>query len=132
LVLALLLLIFGEEILSMLFTAEYADAFTILAVLIMGRSISTLFGTPMILLSMTHHQDIVLRVLVIASMLTVGGYFLVAEPYGAIGVAAVSAASVVFQGLVLATVAHHVLGLNTLPKFSISGWRGLIRLVLKA
>jgi len=132
LALAILLLIFGEQILSVLFTPEYADAVTILAVLIIGRSISTLFGTPMILLSMTHHQDIVLRVLVIASMLTVGGYFLVAEPYGAIGVAAVSAASVVFQALVLATVAHHVLGLNTLPKLSISGWRGLIRLVLKA
>ncbi|MGY8796525.1 MAG: hypothetical protein ACKVJN_15630 [Woeseiales bacterium] len=81
----------------------------------------------MMLLSMTHHQDIVLRILVVASALTLAGYAWVVGPYGAIGVAAISAISVVVQALLLSIVARRVLGLNTLPNMSVSGWRNFFK-----
>lgn len=127
LALAAILFVFGEPIMSILFTPEYAGAFGVLAILSMGRAVSTLFGTPMMLLSMTHHQDIVLRLLAVASVLTLAAYAWVAEPYGAIGIAAVSAISVVLQGLMLAVIAQRLLGINTLPQLSVSGWRQFFR-----
>lgn len=130
LVLAAILYFFGGSVLTVLFTPEYAGAASILVVLAVGRSISTLFGSPMMLLSMTHHQDIVLRVLVAASALTLAGYAWVAEPYGAIGVAAVSAISVVVQALLLFIVARRVLELNTLPNISVSGWRNFFKRIM--
>lgn len=116
---------FGEPLLSILFTPEYAGAFSVLVVLAFGRALSTAFGTPIVLLSMTHHQGVVTRVLAIAAILTLAGYAWVAEPFGAVGVAAVSAGSVLLQGLALALTARHILGINTLPRLSVTGWRQL-------
>ncbi|MBT5219294.1 MAG: hypothetical protein HOM16_07395, partial [Woeseia sp.] len=127
LVLAAILYFFGDSVLIILFTPEYAGAVGVLVVLALGRSISAFLGSPMMLLSMTHHQDIVLRILVVASALTLAGYAWVVGPYGAIGVAAISAISVVVQALLLSIVARRVLGLNTLPNMSVSGWRNFFK-----
>jgi len=119
LLLGVALLVFGGDVLSILFTSEYGAGYSVLAVLALGRGISTLFGSPVMLLSMTHHQNMVLRMLLVASVLTLAGYIFAADTYGAIGVAYVSAASAIFQGLLLAIAARRVLGINTLPHASI-------------
>ena len=72
---------------------------------------------------MTHHQQAVMRVLLTASVVTIIGYVLAANTYGAIGVAAVTAFSAIFQGLLLAIVAHRVLQITTLPCLSVENWR---------
>jgi len=123
LLLGIVLLIIGGDVLTILFTSEYAAGYSVLAVLALGRGVSTLFGSPVMLLSMTHHQKVVLRVLLLASVLTLTGYVYAADTYGAIGVAYVSAASAIFQGLVLTIVARRLLGINTLPHLSISDWK---------
>jgi hypothetical protein len=90
-----------------------------------GRVVSTFFGLPAILLSMTNHQVAVFRVLSIASALTLVGYLYAASSYGAIGVATVGAISVVLQGLLLSIIAYRLLGVNTLPQFSVRSWKQL-------
>ncbi|MBT5218630.1 MAG: hypothetical protein HOM16_03985 [Woeseia sp.] len=127
LLLGIFLFLFGKDVLSILFTSEYAAGYSALAILAIGRGISTLFGSPIALLSMTHHQQAVLRVLLVGSVLTLVGYIAAADVYGAVGVATVSAASAIFQGLLLAIVARRVLAINTLPHVSADGWRGFIR-----
>ena len=119
LLLGIVLLMYGDDVLSILFTSEYAAGYSVLVVLALGRGISTLFGSPVMLLSMTNHQNIVLRVLLVASVLTLAGYIYAADIYGAIGVAYVGAASAILQGMFLAIAARRVLGINTLPHVSI-------------
>jgi len=127
LLLGIVLIVIGGDVLSILFTSEYAAGYSVLAILALGRGLSTLFGSPVMLLSMTHHQYIVLRVLLVASVLTLAGYVYAAGIYGAIGVAYVSAASAVFQGLLLAIVARRVLGVNTLPHLAVADWKQFLR-----
>ena len=99
----------------------------ILILLTTGRVISTIFGLPAILLSMTNHQVAVFRVLSVASALTLIGYLFAASSYGAVGVATVGATSVVLQGLILSLIAYRLVGVNTLPQFSISSWKLLLK-----
>ncbi len=122
-IIALGLTIFGREALSLLFSAPYRSAYFILVLLALGRCLSTFFGPPMILLSMTNYQTIVLRILLITAVLTFLGYWVVAPQYGAIGVAAISAGSATLQNLFLAIVAHKRIGVLTFPQLSFSAWK---------
>ena len=74
-----------------------------------------------------NHQVAVFRVLSVASALTLIGYLFAASTFGAIGVATVGATSVVLQGLVLSLIAYRLLGVNTLPQFSIRSWKLLLK-----
>ncbi|MEE9354434.1 MAG: hypothetical protein V3U75_02485, partial [Methylococcaceae bacterium] len=85
--------------------------------------ISTFLGSPAMLLSMTHHQQAVMRVLLLTSTVTLIGYIFAAETYGAIGVATVTAISAIFQGILLAIIAHRALRVITLPCISIKDWQ---------
>jgi len=121
------LYLYGEVALTLLFTEEYKSAYLILILLTAGRVISTFFGLPAILLSMTNHQVAVFRVLSVASALTLIGYLFAASSYGPVGVATVGATSVVLQGLLLSLIAYRLLGVNTLPQFSIRSWKLLLK-----
>jgi len=118
---------YGEFALTLLFTEEYKSAYQILILLTAGRVVSTFFGLPAILLSMTNHQVAVFRVLGVASALTLIGYLFAASSYGAVGVATVGATSVVLQGLLLSLIAYRLLRVNTLPQFSIRSWKLLLK-----
>ncbi len=119
----LILILFGKDILSILFTSEYAAGSAVLVILAIGRGISTFLGSPAMLLSMTHHQQAVMRVLLLTSTVTLIGYIFAAETYGAIGVATVTAISAIFQGILLAIIAHRALRVITLPCISIKDWQ---------
>jgi O-antigen/teichoic acid export membrane protein len=123
------LVIFGEIALELLFTEEYRSASILLVVLVVGRAASTFLGIPLTLLSMTHHQNLVFRVLVITSGLTLAAYFYAAQNFGAPGVAWVSAGSILLQGILLSLIARRVLQINTLPRLSITAWRKMIHLL---
>lgn len=131
LVLSIGLVIFGKSILSIVFTDAYVSGYTVLVLLTLGRSLSTMFGPPMVLLSMTNYQFIVRRVLLIATGLTVGGYIFAADRYGLTGVAIVSASSTCFQGLLLAIAARKTLGVLTIPQFSLTAWERFMRQIGK-
>lgn len=128
-VVTLILIGFGEQVLELLFTADYTAALTVLLILATGRTVSTLFGSPMMLLSMTQHQDTVLKVLMTASLVTLAAFVAVAGPYGAVGVALVGSVSVVVQSALFAVLARRQVGINTLPQVSLSNWRAFLVLL---
>lgn len=61
LVTLLALLIFGSTLLGLLFGLEFRAAFGAMAILVVGQSISLLFGEPGFLLNMTGNQTLTLR-----------------------------------------------------------------------
>lgn len=123
----LVLLLFGKEVLSILFTNEYIAGSTILVILALGRGLSTFFGSPTMLLSMTCHQQTVTRVLLVTSVITLIGYILAADTYGAIGVATVTAVSIACQGLVLSFIVRRRLQITTVPCISIKDWKQFLQ-----
>ena len=60
LVILSILLIFGTFLLGLLFGAEYQAAFGAMAILVVGQSVSLLFGEPGFLLNMTGNQNLTL------------------------------------------------------------------------
>lgn len=127
--LAMILVIWGADLLQILFTSAYADAYQVLIILAIGRSLSTFFGSPIMLLSMTNYQNVVRNVLFLASALTLVAYFLVAERYGASGVALVTACSAVLQGLTFFVIARQLVSLSSLPRFARTAWREIFRML---
>ena len=123
--LAALFGLFGEQILTLVFTREYVGAATILLILAVGRSASTLFGSPAMLLSMTNHQDAVFRLLVVSAVLTTVAYVWAADLYGLQGVAAVTAISVLLQNIALSLFAKRKLSISTLPHLTATHWNDI-------
>ena len=120
--LALILLMWGQEVLQLFFTPDYAAAYYLLIVLSCGRAISTIFGSPVALLAMSDHQDIVQKVIFAMSVLTLSAYAVVAEPFGAAGIAYVTAASAVLQAFIFKVAARRLTGISPMPQFSRSAW----------
>ena len=129
LILAAVSWLFGAEILALLFTSHYAAAAAMLTILACGRATASLFGLPMMLLSMTQHQQLVLRLLLFTSILTVAGYLFAVTRYGACGVAVVSAVSAALQGLLMFVAARKVLAINSLPALSPAKWKEFLHLL---
>lgn len=66
------LLIFGTSLLGLLFGLEFEAAFCAMAILVVGQSISLLFGEPGFLLNMTGNQALTLRLVGGTAILNIG------------------------------------------------------------
>jgi O-antigen/teichoic acid export membrane protein len=118
----LVLVVFGEEILTVVFSEELAPAYATTVILGVGRGLSVLFGAPALLLSMTHHQMTVFRVLFISSGLGFVAYFAAAKLGGIEWVAVAGALLAIAQAAILAFFSRRLLGMSTFPTFRVRDW----------
>lgn len=118
----LVLIVFGEDILTIVFSEELAPAYATTVILGVGRGLSVLFGAPALLLSMTHHQMTVFRVLIVTSGLGFAGYIVAALFGGIEWVAVAGALLVITQAAILTFFSRRFLGMSTFPTFRVRDW----------
>ena len=123
LVLAALFFALGDQILRIAFTDAYADGWLVMVILAIGQLINVLFGSCGLALTMTGHQREVVVVSVLAGLVTLVAYYLVAPAYGAPGVALVAATALIFHNLALAGLVRWRLQMITWGTFSPSSLR---------
>jgi O-antigen/teichoic acid export membrane protein len=109
----LLLWLQGHEILRLVFGARYAEAGGVLAVLALGPCLRALLGVPGVLLQMSGHQVLVMRVTVLVTVLTLAGMAAVVGPFGLLGLAAVASAGLALQSAILTVTVYRLLGIRT-------------------
>lgn len=85
--LALLMIVFSEQLLAGLFGREFAAAATVLAILAVGQILHVAAGSAGILLNMTGHGAVSARAHVLALVATIVLCAILIPPYGATGAA---------------------------------------------
>ena len=126
---ALLLIVFGQQLLSIVFSDALSPAYTTMIILAVGRAISVFFGAPALLLSMTNHQVVVFRTLLVTSICSFVGYFSAAK-FGSIEwVAVAGSIATITQALLLVYLARRHLKISTISKFRSSEWGTIARQV---
>jgi O-antigen/teichoic acid export membrane protein len=121
--LAIVLIIYGDHVLRLIYGGAYAQGFLVLAVLAVGRCVAVACGAPSITLAMTQYQNTVMRVMTVTSVVTLTAYFLLAPRAGSLGVAMVTALSVALQNIGLVYIVRKKLNILTLPGFSPDAWK---------
>ena len=116
--LTVVLLLFGKEILGLLYGAFYIDAYPILSVLCIGYFITVVAGLAGLSLSMTAHQEVTMWVNTAGLITLVIGGIIAGPLYGALGIAIVSTCVVSIIAISCAVLCRHVLAIDTFAKFS--------------
>ena len=118
--LLLIFILFGRQVLSLLYGSYYSSGATILAVLSLGQAVNVFVGSCGYLLIMVGYQKIVLEIQLIAT----GMFFLLGialvQSYGGIGVAIALAATTIVQQTLYAYFAKNRTGVVTLPYLSVA------------
>jgi O-antigen/teichoic acid export membrane protein len=84
---AIIILLYPEEILGLLFGDSYIAGRSILMVLVVGNTIGVFVGSPGVLLAMTDHQKMSMVIGVISGLLGIAISLLMVKEYGTLGVA---------------------------------------------
>lgn len=120
--LALLAFVFaGGPILGQVYGPAFRDGATVLALLSLGRLVNVLTGSCGVTMNMTGHQNVLMTITIVTSLLTVGGGLLVVRPFGMTGVAMVVATGTIVQNLAMWIATRVYTGLWThvgLPRLS--------------
>ena len=111
----LVILLFAEPILNLLFGAPYGDAAVILIVLAAGQVVSAVVGSPGMMLQMTGHQNLMSALTLGALAVNVVANILVVETHGAVGVAVVTALTITARMALHTFFAWRLTGALSLP-----------------
>jgi len=109
----LVFFIYGRELIGWIFGAEYVSGYWPLVVLAFGQLINALVGSVGVLLNMTGHERDVTRGVVVGAILNVVLNLVLIPPFGMVGAAIASTASLVVWNLILWRVVHRRLGLES-------------------
>ncbi len=111
----IVILLFAEPLLDLLFGAPYGDAALILIILAAGQTVSAVVGSPGMMLQMTGHQNLMSALTVGALVVNVVANILVVEDYGAVGVAVVTALTITVRMALHTLLAWRLTGALSLP-----------------
>ena len=100
-------------LLRLVYGDYYAQASIILAILASGKVFNVLSGSCGLVLMMTGHQRVIMRISLLVGATTVAALLLVVRPYGGPGVAIVSAISLIAQNLLMLFSARRSAGVWT-------------------
>ncbi|MGM0516899.1 MAG: lipopolysaccharide biosynthesis protein [Pseudomonadota bacterium] len=108
----LLFVVFGDWLLATLFGDEFRGAYWPLVVLAVGQLVNAWFGPTGMLLNMTGFERAVTRAVAVAAGMNVVLNLLLIPPFGVIGAAIATSASLVFWNVWLWLVARWRLGVS--------------------
>lgn len=91
--------LWGRPILGLVFGDYYRDAAVILTLLSIGYLVSVWSGSCGLTLMMTGHQTTMMGITIVSGMFVIAGAMWAVREYGAVGVASVAAAGLIFQNI---------------------------------
>lgn len=100
--LALVLFIFGDELINALFGKQYLHAVPLLKILCIGQLFNVCMGSVGLILNMTGNEKYTLRTLSLTLLLNIFFMYLSIPTYGALGAAASVTASIVIWNIIMA------------------------------
>ncbi len=87
LIVFLVIVVFGEEVLSLVYGVNYNQAYIPFVILAVGQLINVFTGSPGILLTMSGHEGVVFKTALISSVFGLVASFIGVQMYGATGAA---------------------------------------------
>lgn len=109
----LLLVVFGESLISFLFGPEYLDAYPLLVVLCAGQVVNVLAGSVGLVLNMTGNEKRALRSLFIALIVQLLLLMILIPVHGSLGAAIAMSVGLIFWNLLMAIDVKRITGLRT-------------------
>lgn len=110
---ALFFFFFGDWFLVFAFGNKYTDLGLLLSILILGPLSSVLCGSPGVVLQMTGHEVLSMKVNTLMSILVILLMLTVALPFGLYGIATVSSTVLCTQFFVLTYLVYRRIGIRT-------------------
>jgi O-antigen/teichoic acid export membrane protein len=108
-----LLVLFGEQILVMLFGARFAEAYLAMVILSMGVAVKIFAGPAAVLLNMSGHERDTLRGVLVAALTNVVLNALLIPYFDIVGAALASAIAFGAWSIMLTRLAYQRTGINT-------------------
>ncbi len=106
-------LVFGHQVLGVLYPRFYGQAATILAILSLARLVAVWTGSSGVALMMTGHQRAMMYVTIATGVVSVTGGILAAPHFGGIGVAVATSSAQITQNVVQLFLARRLVGVWT-------------------
>lgn len=110
----------GGPILALVYGNFYAGGALVLALLSLGKLAFVVSGSCGLTLQMTGNQTLIMWISILSGVFFFAGAIWAVQAYGAAGVASVSAASVIFQSLLMVLAAKWKTGIWTHVNLSLS------------
>lgn len=107
----LILVLFGEKLLAIIFGKEYVQGYESLVVLVFGQLVNAATGSVSMLLNMTGHERDTAKGFMASALLNVALNFMLIPVFGMAGAAYASAFSLVLWNVMLMRLAYHRLGI---------------------
>ncbi|CAH6794525.1 Polysacc_synt_C domain-containing protein [Vibrio chagasii] len=114
---AILLIFFGEYLVTFFFGEDYMPAAYLLSILCIGQIFNICIGSVGIVLNMTGNEKFTLRAQVITLTLTIGLLNILIPLYQAIGAAISVSVGLVFWNVIMAFYVYRLTGLKTWLRF---------------
>lgn len=109
---AVCFVLFGKQIMEAAFGAHYGTGYSILAVLSLGQLVNLIAGPSGLLLTLTGHERIMLRITAVTSVFTAGGAVIAAYGAGPLALAWVMVAGLLLQNGWMWTEARKRVGIS--------------------
>lgn len=111
----LLIVLFGQFLIRILFGAEYVEAYVPLVILAIGKLVSAGTGSVASLLNMTGHEHDTMRSILMAVVVNLVLNFALTPTLGIIGAAIATAATLVVWNLAMWRAVYRRIGINASP-----------------
>jgi O-antigen/teichoic acid export membrane protein len=125
LLVVLAFVLIGDRLLALLFTDAYRAGYPVMVCLALGQLANVAFGSCGIALTMTGHQRDVMIASTLAAVLTIVGIYLVAAPFGMLGIAVVVSTSLASYNLIMTWIVRRRLGITAWASLSLDAFREL-------
>ncbi|MBI5787741.1 MAG: oligosaccharide flippase family protein [Candidatus Schekmanbacteria bacterium] len=109
----------GRPFLELVYGKYYRDGAIILWILSLGQIVSVACGSCGFTLTMTGHQNKIVRLTLTSFVILVISALILVKPFGAVGVAIASAATIALQNLMALAFAKKYTGMWTHARFSL-------------
>lgn len=116
-------LIFGENVMGLLYGPFYRQGALILTILSVGRVVAVICGSSGVTLMMTGRQRVLMNLTILTGIASVLGGIVMAPRFGGVGVAAWTASVAAVQNVLMYVLAKRYTGIRTIAELSVRPFR---------
>ncbi|UYI47308.1 flippase [Vibrio natriegens] len=117
--LIILMFIFGEQVIKLLFGDNYSNAYDVLSILCFGQIFNIFCGSPGLALNMLGYEKKVTKVMMLTLAINIVLFYVLIPFYGGIGAAITISISVIFWNVSMTYVLYSTTGLKSWIKVGI-------------